>query len=809
LRSAGDEEPPRGEEAGGGRRRAGRGEPERPAERLLRRARDGWWRLLEHPTPWLAVFLLLGAWGLTPGGLFFRPDITADAIAPRDFVAPEDLHILDEEATRQKQRRAQQEVLPVYDLDRAVVAERDAAFERLFATGRAAVGDQPAAFRRSADRRSELARRLEQASGLQLTPQQAGVLADWAYAPDLEDRLRGIVRQVLRRGLVAAKAELVEHRMRGVTLRDLASGEEREHFELFEHLGYPDELREFLEAEVRDWPGLAFEERRAVVDFLVANLQPNLHPNRSETVARREAAIAATPPAFNRISKGEVIVRQGDRVHAAAAQLIAEVTGRRRWGSRLVPLAGIVALLALAAGALWLALRRERVADHRRGRLFAEALLMLLLAILAGKFGFVMAQALAGSFDAPPLNSLESYLYAIPFASLALVSSLLLGRHPSVVVALLFSLLVSRLAPGDGSAVILYSLAGSLTAVFALERYRVEQRLVLTRVGLLVGVVNVVTVLALLALGGELDRGPTQVAFDLVCAFAGGLLVTAAAAFAVPVLESLLGITTEIKLVELANTNLPLLRRVAFEAPGTFQHSLMVANLSKEACEAIGADASLAYTGSLYHDIGKVFRPEYFVENQRPGHNRHDALAPSMSALILINHIKDGVDLARKHHLPQAIIDAVEQHHGTRLIKYFYNRALERADPDTEEVREEEYRYPGPKPQNKVMGVLMLADGVEAASRTLVEPTPVKIRTLIRTIVDDCLRDGQLDRTDLTLSDLRQISEQFLRVLSTIYHQRIDYPGFDFNAEPGTGERPGTARMAAVGGDARRRGGAS
>jgi hypothetical protein len=303
------------------------------------------------------------------------------------------------------------------------------------------------------------------------------------------------------------------------------------------------------------------------------------------------------------------------------------------------------------------------------------------------------------------------------------------------------------------------------------------------RVGLRVGMVNVAIVVVLLAMGGD-GVGPQRIAFDLVCAFAGGFIVAAAAGFAVPVLESVLGIATDIKLIELSNTNLPLLRRLAFEAPGTFQHSLMVANLAKEGCEAIGADATLAYTGALYHDIGKVFRPEYFIENQRAGHNRHDKLAPSMSALILINHIKDGVELAKQHALPPPIIDAIEQHHGTRLIKYFFNRAQERCDPDTEEVREDDYRYPGPKPQNKVMGVLMLADGIEAASRTLVEPTAVKVRTLIKTIVDDCLRDGQLDRTDLTLSDIRRVSEAFYRVLTTIFHQRIDYPGFDFNAEP-------------------------
>ncbi|HEX2163653.1 MAG TPA: HDIG domain-containing protein [Thermoanaerobaculia bacterium] len=776
-------------------RRSQRGDPEERAERLLRSLQERWWGLLDRPLLWLGVFLVLGAWGLTPGGFFFRPEIPADSIAPRDVLAPADLLVLDQEATREKQRRAQQEVLPVYDLDLSVIAEREAELERAFAGGRRLVGADPGAFRGDARRRA-LAERLARDSGLEITPEQAGVLATWAFAPDLEDRLKSLARQVARRGVVAAKGALLEHRMRGITLREVASGQERAHFDLYDHLGYPDELREFLEAEMRDWPGLTADERSALIDLSLANLQPNLHPNRAETLARREAAARAVAPAFNRISKGEVIVRHGDRVDAGTAQLLAEITGRRRWRERLLPLAGVLALLGMAAGALWLGLQRERSGAGGRQRLFAESLLLLVLAILGAKFGFLTARALGGAFDVAPFSSVDSYVYAIPFASLALVAALLLGRNPAVVLSLLLSLLAGRLAPGAGWQVAVFSLAGSLAAVYALERYRVEQRMVLTRVGLLVGVVNVGTVLVLLALGNDFGTSPVQVLFDLTLAFAGGLVVGAAAAFMVPVLESVLAITTHIKLVELANTNLPLLRRLAFEAPGTFQHSLMVANLAKEACEAVGADATLAYTGALYHDVGKVFRAEYFVENQRGGQNRHDRLAPSMSALILINHIKDGVDLARKHHLPQPIVDAIEQHHGTRLIKYFYNRALERADPDTEEVSEEKYRYPGPKPQSKVMGVLMLADGVEAASRTLIEPTPLKVRTLIRTIVDDCLRDGQLDQTDLTLADLRRVQEAFLRVLTTIYHQRIDYPGFDFNAAPG---RPAGGKVERLG----------
>lgn len=777
--------PQRAGEGGGQGKRPPRGGRARSRwERFAQRCDDLWCSLLATPAVWVVLLLLVGTWTLTPGSLSFSDEVSPDSIAQRDYIAPRALMIPDREATDEKRRRAREEVLPVYDFERGAVGEQDAAFERLFSTGRQALGDDPEALRSTEGWRQDLAGRLSEASGMEVTPRQAAVLADWAFTNDLEERVRGLVRQTLRRGVVTAKDLLLENRVRGVSLRDLSTGEERRHLDLYDHLGYPEELREFLEAEVRDWLGLTAGERAALVDLMMAGIPPNLHPNRSETVERRQEAAAAAAPVFNRVSEGEMVVRKGDRVDAATAEVIAEMTGRRGWGRRGLPLAGTLLLLALAAVALWVTLGREQGLARSHRRVYGESLLVLLLAVLGTKFFFFTASALASSFDAPPFNNFSSYLFAVPFAALGLVAALLLGRYPALLLSLVYSVLVARMAGDSAGTVMLYSLAGSLAAIYALERHQFKQRLVLVRVGLLVAAVNVAIIVALLALRGDAGVGPASVGFDLVGGLAGGLLVAAAAGFAVPVLESIFNIATDIKLIELANTNLPLLRRLAFEAPGSFQHSLMVANLAKEGCEAVGADATLAYTGALYHDIGKVHRPDYFIENQRPGQNPHDKLAPSMSSLVLISHVKDGVELARKHHLPQPVVDVIEQHHGTRLIKYFYNRALERSDPDTEEVREDDYRYPGPKPQSKVMGVLMLADAIEAASRTLVEPTDVKVRTLIRTIMDDCLNDGQLDRTDLTLSDLRRVRDAFHRVLATIFHQRIDYPGFDFNAQP-------------------------
>jgi cyclic-di-AMP phosphodiesterase PgpH len=761
------------------------------------RPTEPWQRALELPALWVALFLGLGAWCLMPGALLFAPRATPGTIAEHDYVAAHDLLLRDDEATRAKQQQARDQVLPVYDFDPEVAAERDRLFGELFARGRslsARPGSAPAGAERAQAARAQAARELAATAlspdGLKIDLAQAELLARKSFSPNVEDRVRGVLTQALRRGVVGNKPLLLENRLRGIALRNLATGVERVQLDLFNYLGHPEEAREFLDAEVRDWSGFTHAERRLLVDLLLANLPADLLLNRSETLVRRNLASAGVGQVFNQIRKGQVIVRKGDVITAGAARVLAQMRGERQFGQRLPVLSGTLLLLALAAAGLWLGVARERVANHTPRRLFAESLLLLLLALLGTRFTFLVAGALSNAFEAAPLDAVRSYAYAVPFASLALVATLLLGRGAALLLSVLLALLASRLAPeGDAAWVPLYAFFGSVAAIHALDRYQFRQRLVMTRVGLVVGAVNVAMALLLTAFSAG-ERGPLQVGFDLLCAAAGGLLAAAAASFAVPIFESLLSITTDIKLLELSNTNLPLLRRLAYEAPGTFQHSLMVANLTKEGCEAIGADSVLGYAAGLYHDVGKVFRPEYFVENQRPGHNPHDKLLPSMSALVLVNHVKEGLELAREHGLPRVLRDAIEQHHGTRLMRLFYNRAVEQRDPEAGEVTQEKYRYIGPRPRNKVMGVLMLADSVEAASRTLLEPMPAKIRGVIQAIVDDCLNDRQLDETDLTLADLSNASEAFLRVLGNILHKRVDYPGFDFNAGAKRDKRP-------------------
>jgi putative nucleotidyltransferase with HDIG domain len=253
--------------------------------------------------------------------------------------------------------------------------------------------------------------------------------------------------------------------------------------------------------------------------------------------------------------------------------------------------------------------------------------------------------------------------------------------------------------------------------------------------------------------------------------------------------EHLFQVTTDISWLEASDLNHPLLRRMTIEAPGTYHHSLVVANLAEAAAEAIGANATLCRVCSYFHDVGKLVKPEYFTENMNFERNPHDDLAPSMSALIIISHVKEGVDLALKHNLNQQIIDVIQEHHGTSLVYYFYKRALQQQEDaraggkimsmreeDVPEVSEESFRYPGPRPQAKESAIVSLADMIESASRSLEKPTPTKIEQLVNDLIAQRIADKQLDECDLTLADLTTVAERFRFTLTTMLHTRIAYP---------------------------------
>lgn len=297
----------------------------------------------------------------------------------------------------------------------------------------------------------------------------------------------------------------------------------------------------------------------------------------------------------------------------------------------------------------------------------------------------------------------------------------------------------------------------------------VRRRSQIIRAGFVVGVFQALTWLFMRNFG-VINHGHPYIYFFLNGIFCGIIVVGL-----LPVFEYIFGRITNISLLELSDFNHPILRRLMLEAPGTYHHSLIVGNLSEAACEAVGANALLARIGSYYHDIGKIKNADYFSENQNLSASKHEELSPSMSKLVIINHVKEGEALARRFRLNPRIIDFIRQHHGRSLVYYFYRRALENGEED-EGISEEGFRYPGPKPDSKEAAVVLLADSVEAATRALKEPAPGRIEQEVHKIVNNKFIDGQLDECDLTLKDLEKISGIFIRLLTSIYHSRITYP---------------------------------
>ena len=379
-----------------------------------------------------------------------------------------------------------------------------------------------------------------------------------------------------------------------------------------------------------------------------------------------------------------------------------------------------------------------------------------------------------------------------PYAFAPLVLSVLLGRNHGLYAAVFVSLWSSVLFGRIDASLLVISLISGFTAVYLTLQVRRRGQLIRAGVG-----VGVAIWLSSLSFGmiGPIDLFPPMnndwgmIGLQSALALGNGIITAMLVGGALPMLEHLFQITTDVSWLELSDLNHPLLRRMTIEAPGTYHHSLVVANLAEAAAEKIGANATLCRVCAYFHDVGKLVKPEYFTENMNFERNPHDDLAPTMSALIIIAHVKEGVDLALTHGLNKQIIDVIQQHHGTSLVYYFYQRAMQQQEDaraggkimnireeDIPEVQEESFRYSGPKPQTKESAIVSLADIVESASRSLEKPTPQKIEQLVNELIEERIADGQLDECDLTLGEIRMITERFRFTLMTMLHTRIAYP---------------------------------
>lgn len=524
-------------------------------------------------------------------------------------------------------------------------------------------------------------------------------------------------------------------------------------------------------------PGWTPSEREALRAAVEPTLAPTLVFNEPATDAARSAAANSITPAVVTLRRNEIVARAGDTI---TPQMLAEFAAVRSYGAterRPHHFIGLFLIVAALYAAAW------RFVEYRstittlpisKARAFTLVGSAILVELVIMRVGFIVAESIASQSYLPPLNDPSVWAFAIPFAAAALLLALLVDTQLALIAATLTAVFAGLLAP-NGMLMSCYALISSSAAIYGIGRYRERQSVTLA--GVFVGAVNALVALAVM-LSAQQPFTLNSALLALACGLAGGLLTTIFTSGGLPVNESMFGILTDVKLLELSNADLPVLGQLALRAPGTNQHSHAVGQLAEEACRSIGANSLLARIGALYHDIGKTAAPEMFVENQTACDNPHDRLRPTQSARIITSHVTYGLKLAKEIGLPKQIADFIPQHHGTRTLHFFLRKAQAHAARD-ETIDETEFRYPGPKPQFKEAAIMMLADSCEAAARSLSRPDPENISAIVGKIFDAIVSDGQLDECDLSLRELTKVRESIIISLTAIYHARIDYPGFN------------------------------
>ncbi|HYF79676.1 MAG TPA: HDIG domain-containing protein [Symbiobacteriaceae bacterium] len=672
------------------------------------------------------------------GGLFFalltfmlsgqivprRYDIRVGDPAPRDIEARQE--IVNRLATQRRKENAAAAVQPVLKVDLSILKEAEEYVEYSFGRVRA-IRDLPNM--EPAAKVTELTKQLN--VGATVTPQTYTALlnADERLLDQARLDALNLVRTALQTGIFKADV--------------------------------PD-IRDKIDKETDPYTIQTKEPWLKIFTKEVAkfNIKTNLVEDKEQTRMLQELAMAREENLVT-WKVGQLIVKKGEPVtdeqYAGLEdlRLVGNMTDYRSIVGTAVLSAVIVGLMAL-----YMSRYRSDLLDQDRK--------MLLLGIIGiGTLGLSLVMKAFGNLG-------PGVAYLMPVAVNGMLVSILLDTRAALLQNALLALLVGLSTEADQVNFALVALVGSTVASYAVSR--VESRTDIYRAGLLVSGANVLTIIGIYLVKAYplLSARPW---IDAGLGAANGILAAMVATGALPVFESLFGILTPLKLLELSNPNHPLLKKLLVEAPGSYHHTILVANLCEAGAEAVGADTTLARVGAYYHDIGKTKRPYFFVENQFGGENPHDKLPPSLSALIITSHVKDGLEMAREARLPQEIIDFIPEHHGTTLVGYFYHKANK--EGQSEFVLEDDFRYEGPKPRSRETAILMLADSCEASVRAIRQKgslTVDQIEAQVKRIIDDRLKQGQLDDCDLTLRDLDTLKRTFVKVLSGVHHARVEYP---------------------------------
>ncbi|MEW6374447.1 MAG: HDIG domain-containing metalloprotein [Thermodesulfobacteriota bacterium] len=685
-------------------------------------------------------------------------------IAQKEIKSTQDLLVEDEKSTQEKRIEAERSTLSVYDYDLSVLTDAENRIHSTFES----LSNTFQKVEKGTDQKAERKKEWESSLRLPLTQGEWTILERERFNPSLGEAALKLITPVLKKGVVNDKDLLDPDSDKGVVIRNIRTREERKNLPPFTFLDLK-EARTKLRTQANLLsPSLGREVPPIVLKIAEHFLRPNLTFNKNETEEQKKKAKEKVNPVYFQVKRGEVILRAGERVqeeHLFKIKALRKALERSHILAILIGL-GLLTFLLLASLYEFSTKNIRKIALSQKDLLFFSTTLVGIIALL--KLFQLITDILGGEFLSIPSSS---YLYLFPIATGAMLIRIVIHSEAAIVFATLSSYFSASMI-GNQLFFFIFTFVGSVVGAHKVARC--EQRSILIKAGLTVGGINFLMILSYYMISGSPFK--MTLLSDLIMGFLGGALASVLVLGIAPIVESLFGYTTDIKLLELANMDNPILKDLILQAPGTYHHSVIVGSLVEAASKSIAANPLLARVSAYYHDIGKLKKPLYFIENVGDAENKHDHLTPSMSSLILISHVKDGVELARENRLGERIAHIIQQHHGTGLISYFYQKAKEKGNPEMDFLNEKDFRYPGPKPQTKEAGIVMLADAVEAASRALSEPTPSRIKGLVQRIINNIFLDGQLEECELTLKDLHQIEDSFTRILTAFFHQRIDYP---------------------------------
>ncbi len=720
-----------------------------------------------------AVSMILIIINFYPRQYITSQEYQAGEIANKTIRVLRDLEVQDLVTIKQSQKTAAEQTQEVYDLAPELPGTINQELADFFAEMRELYqpapkkGEEPIAIPPSfkKEREEEIVSEL----GVELTETEIGQLVQFRFAQEILSKAQTIVSELYAQPLVIDREQIQKAAGKGITVLNLKT---QERTSLFEFTAVRDlnEVRKELNKKIQlQFSGYPFALRKLMDKIISELLQPNLTFDKSGTEREVAQAVASVKPVYFKLKRGEVIVRKGDRISEEQWKKIEAIQNIRTPFESWLMFFGIFILLWLSQYFVYHFADRniKKFKINSRDLIFLS--LMLVVSLLGLKLAEYLGSNLKENFSLP--DGINFY-YLAGIAGSAMLVRMVLNSETAVVYTLLLSGFAGLVAGFDFYAV-LYCLTGGVVA--AGEVGTCEQRGKIFRAGIYLGLVSMIVAIAF-SLVQNTARDQELLIYNGLFAFLGGLVAAVVVTGITPVVESVFGYATNIKMLELLNQEHPLLKELSVKASGTHQHSLLTANLAEAAAEAIGANPILSRVMAMYHDIGKMEMPQYFAENQWDEKNPHSKIKPTMSALILIKHVKEGMELADKYKLPREVVEAIQQHHGTNLIKFFYEKAKEMEDPELDTIDEQDFRYPGPRPQTREAGILLLADIVESAARSIREPNPDKIKGMVQNLINRVFVDGQLEECELTLKNLHEIAKAFSKILGAMYHARPEYP---------------------------------